>query len=451
MNITLSECARILGTSLNGGDAEFTSVSTDTRSLSPGALFIALPGPNYNGSDYVLAAKQAGAVGAIVSEEISLQDFPYITVPDAKRALQQIAQYQRQKSKAMFVAITGSCGKTTVRAMLEEILKVHGQPYLASSKSYNNEIGVPLTLCRLQDDAAYVALELGANHAGEIAALSHLAAPNVATILNASPAHLQGFGDLDGVACAKAEIFQGLREDGCAVLNADDHYYDFWKKQLNADCHIITFGIDHTADVYATGIKLDSQFRANFRLHGYSHSAEVRLSFLGEHNVMNALAAAALALALRIPFATICAGLENASAESRRLNRCTLPSGAVLIDDTYNSNPQAMAAAIDLLAQSAERTLLVISDMGELGENAVRYHQQVGEQARAHGIKKLYAVGDLAKHAAESFAAGGRYFANQAALIVALQADLRPQDVVLVKGSRAMQLETVVEALKENG
>lgn len=446
MNMQLSDCARILGAEWFGEDVVFNAVSTDTRSLQPGALFVALVGNLHNGHDHVLAAFQAKAAAAIVSEDINISDLPYIKVADTGRALQAIAQYQRQQMQAAVVAITGSCGKTTCRALVASILQQHGHPFLASRKSFNNAIGVPLTLCKLDVQHEFAVLELGANHAGEIAALSYLTQPQVAVLLNAAPVHLEGFGDLQGVACAKAEIFQGLAADGFAVLNADDPFYKFWSRQVGSR-KIISFAREQSADVFATEVHLDQQLYVHFNLHAMSQVAEIRLQFLGEHNVYNALAATAAALALGIPFADIVAGLQQATPEVRRLRSHQLASGVTVIDDTYNANPQAMAAAIDLIAQSPRRVLLVVGDMAELGSHAAKYHRQVGEQARAHGVRRLYAVGEHAHEVLEGFGEGARHFKNKAALIAALQAEVQPDDVILVKGSRAAHLETVVDAL----
>lgn len=473
MKMSLAECARIVGGRLQGvsthndegtaavtqsadnataaateaTELSFSVVETDSRRLQPGALFVALHGPNHNGHDYVLAAYQAQALAAIVSEPVEITGLPVIQVNDTLRALQTLAQHIRMQSAAKVAAITGSCGKTSCRAFVESIFHQHGQPFLATRKSYNNAIGVPLTLCRLAGNEAYMVLELGANHPGEIAMLTHLVKPHVSLILNAAPVHLEGFGDVAGVACAKGEIFQGLEADGVAILNRDDHYFEFWQRQVTGR-KILSFGMEHGADISATEVHLDHNLQVNFKLHAMAQVADINLKFLGEHNVYNALAAAAVALAMQIPFADVVAGLQHAAPQPGRLNRYQLPSNITLIDDTYNSNPQAMASAIDLIAQSARDTILVAGDMAELGDDAVHYHRQVGEKARDLGIKKLYAVGVYAKHMVDAFGGGAKFFKNQAALIAALHADLKPDDLVLLKASRGAHLEHVVTALR---
>lgn len=451
MNIMLSECARVLGAALVGADACCHALSVDTRRLESGALFVALHGPNHNGHDHLLAALQGKAAGALVSEDVEIAGLAYIKVNDTQRALQTLVQYWRRKQRAVrLAAVTGSCGKTTVRAMLESILQCHGAPYLASRKSYNNDIGVPLTLANLEPKHQYAVLEMGGSHSGDIARLTHLAMPQVAAILNAAPVHLEGFGDIDGVACAKGEILQGLDEDGVAVLNADDRYLEFWRRQAG-ERTVLTFGVEHPADISASEVHLNDELAVTFHLHALSQVADISLNFLGEHNVLNALAAAAIGLALQIPFDSIVQGLRQAKPESGRLNRHHLSSGMIILDDTYNSNPQAMAAAIDLLAQSSRPTVLVMGDMAELGDDAEHYHTQIGAQAKAHGVQKLYAIGELSAQAVTAFGVGGQHFANCAALIAALQAQLKPDNIVLLKASRSVGLEAVVSALKKEG
>lgn len=442
----LTQAAQILHAEFRGQDAEYSGVSIDTRTLKPGQLYLALRGEKFDGHDFIKNAFQAGAVGAIVSQDVP--EGTTLKVANTRQALAELARFQRQQFPIPIVAVTGSCGKTTTKALLTSVFSQAGK-VLSNVSSFNNDIGVPLTLLQLSPEHQYAITEMGANHAGEIAFLTHLVHPDVAIITNAAQAHLEGFGDLEGVACAKGEIFQGLGPHGVAVINADDAHADFWR-QLAGSRRILTFGVDHPADVSARNIQLNELGQARFDLVIGSQTAAVQLQLMGEHNIHNALAAAAAGHALGLSLSAIQAGLNAAAAEKRRLIEQRSPEGAVIIDDSYNANPLSMRAAIQLLAHRSGERILVIGDMRELGENASQLHQQVGTEAKNHGIEQLYCYGDLTRHAATAFGKKAYFFADRNELIQAIKPHLREQVTVLIKGSNSMQMDRVVAALKES-
>lgn len=442
----LSEAARILHAQLRGQDAAFNGVSIDTRTLQPGQLYIAIRGEKLDGHDFISQAIQAKAAGAMVSQD-NIEGLPVVKVANTRQALADLARFHRQQFNLPIIAVTGSCGKTTTKALLTSVFGQAGK-VLSNVKSFNNDIGVPLTLLELTHQHQYAITEMGANHAGEIAFLTHLVHPSVAIITNAAQAHLEGFGDLDGVACAKGEIFQGLSAQGVAIINADDNYADFWR-QLAGSRKVITFGVEKPADVSARHIQYNENGQPSFELWIAGQSAPVQLQLMGKHNVHNALAAAAAGHALALPLPVIQAGLNSASAEKRRLVEQRSPQGAVIIDDSYNANPLSVRAAIELLALRAGERILVMGDMRELGEKAVLYHQEIGEAAKNSGIQQLFCYGDLTRHTAAAFGKKAYFFADRDELIQALKPQLREQVTVLIKGSNSMQMDQVVAALRD--
>jgi UDP-N-acetylmuramoyl-tripeptide--D-alanyl-D-alanine ligase len=446
--MSLLTAAQILEASLHGSDHEFTSVSTDTRSLQTGALFVALQGPNFDGHGFVGAAQQQGAVGCLVSESPAVR-MPSIQVKDTRVALGQLAAGWRQRKPVPLVAVTGSNGKTTVKEMIAAILSQRAS-VLATQGNLNNDIGMPLTLLRLQDEA-FAVIEMGANHPGEIAYLTHIARPNVAVITNAGAAHLEGFGDLDGVARAKGEILSGLAEGGTAVLNMDDLRYPLWR-ELAGNRRIITFGFNPSADVSADlaaveTVWTESGFYTQFSVTRPSGQFLVSLRLAGRHNLLNALAAIAACQALAISVAEIQQGLSNLQSVAGRLQTRISNTGLRVIDDSYNANPDSMLAAIDVLKTAPGRRWLVMGDLAELGEIEVTLHARVGEQAKAAGIDFLWSLGEKSCAASERFGSGGRHFADRAALVSALTHTLVAGDSVLVKGSRSAAMEQVVADL----
>jgi UDP-N-acetylmuramoyl-tripeptide--D-alanyl-D-alanine ligase len=442
MAMQLSEAARVLDGRYTSADVAFRGVSTDSRTLEAGALFFALQGPNFDGHKFLEQAREQGAAAATVSE-VCKTEMPLLEVRDTRLALGSLARYWRGKFSIPVVAITGSNGKTTVRAMVEAILRRCGQT-LSTRGNLNNDIGLPLTLARLGAGDEFAVLEMGANHPAEIGYLAGIAQPGIAVVTNAGPAHLEGFGDLEGVARAKGELFAGLDRDAVAVINADDEFAPLWR-ELAGHCRIVEFGLTGNAAVHADW-KGDTR-GSDVRLVTGQGEIEVRLPLPGKHNVMNALAACAAALAAGAGLEDVRAGLEAMSPVTGRFNIHQLPGNVTLIDDTYNANPESLQVALDVLAQAQGETWLVLGDMGELGANAVAMHGDAGRQARAAGISRLYSLGELAQEACTAFNGKGGAFTGLDELLAALRKDMTGPLHILVKGSRRMHMERVVEAL----
>ena len=443
----MSELAQSVHGRFQGNDALFSSVSTDTRSIRPGALFVALSGPNFDGNRFVAQAAEKGAVGALVRADATDMPLPTVAVDEPRKALGMLAAYWRGKQAAKIYAVTGSNGKTTVKEMLAGIL-ARAATGIATAGNLNNDIGMPLTLLRLRQGDAYAVVEMGMNHAGEIAWLSEIARPDVALINNAAGAHLEGLGSLENVARAKGEILQGLGADGIAVLNADDAFFPLWKELAGAR-RVISFGLGGAADVSAaiTAAQDGVAGGAMMRMSTPQGEVKICLPLPGRHNVMNALAASAAALAGGVSLAQIRQGLENMQPVPGRLLLRRGENGAMVLDDSYNANPASMAAALEVLAECAGEKILVMGDMGELGEDALSQHRQIGALARDKGIDRLLAVGELSRAAVEAFGANARWFEDQAALLAALQPQLNRNVNVLVKGSRASRMERISQAL----
>lgn len=449
--MTLSEAARALGAELHGEDVAFTAVNTDTRTLQQGDLFVALRGENFDGNTFVAEAAARGAVAALVSTPIE-SALPTLRVADTRLALGRLGAAWRARFAMPLVAVTGSNGKTTTKEMLAAILARRG-PVLATQGNLNNDIGVPLTLLRLSGEHRCAVIEMGANHPGEIAYLSNLARPTVALITNAAMAHIGGFGSLDEIAQTKGGIYAGLDENGIGIVNADDTYAGYWRTLLGAR-RCMTFGMSNPADVYAIAESVqcavnDTAITTSFHMHTPAGDASVALPLMGVHNVMNALAASAAALAAGATLADIKSGLEAMCAVKGRLQVKKGIHGTRIIDDTYNANPPSVQAAIAVLATVEGEKVLVLGDMGELGDDALLFHEQVGTQARQAGIDRLYTTGELSAGALREFGANGRHCAGHDELIAALLADLVAGTTVLVKGSRFMRMERVVDALVE--
>jgi UDP-N-acetylmuramoyl-tripeptide--D-alanyl-D-alanine ligase len=445
--MTLSELAAPLGGHLAGGDATFGAISTDTRRLAPGELFVALVGPSFDGHDFVGQAVVHGAVAALVSREVDVA-MPRLVVPDTRLALGALGARWRGASRARVVAVTGSNGKTTLKEMIAAILRRRGR-VLATAGNLNNDIGVPLTLARLQEED-YAVVEMGANHVGEIRYLSGLARPDVAVLNNAGRAHLEGFGSLENIARGKAEIVTGLADDGVFVYHADSSWVPLWR-ELAAGRRCLSFGLRADADVTSPGGSAlrwdDAGFHQHFTVRAAGTAAEVELALAGGHNRLNALAATAAALAVGATLEDCCAGLAAIRPVAGRLAARRRADGGWLIDDSYNANPESVAAAIAVLAAAPGSGVLVLGDLAELGADAPALHASLGEQARAAGIGALHTVGTLSAAASSAFGAGAQHHASQGALVGALRRALRPEDAVLVKGSRSARMERIVEAL----
>jgi UDP-N-acetylmuramoyl-tripeptide--D-alanyl-D-alanine ligase len=431
-------------------DITIQGVSTDTRTIAADDLFIALVGPNFDGHKFVEQAQNSGAIAAIVSKVVDCE-IPQILVEDTTLALGLLAKSVKAQVAPKTVAITGSSGKTTVKEMVASILSRRGK-VLATKGNFNNDIGVPLTLLRLEQDHEFAVVELGANHLGEIAYTTDLVRPDVATIVNAAASHLEGFGSLLGVARAKSEIFKGLNDDGLAILNADSQFYAFWQGKLRLN-NVQTFSNSKEADYYAQDVVIGLDGCAQFELCTPSGHVSVALSLPGMHNVSNALVAAALAMRVGANLQDIKDGLQFMPHVSGRLNVKQLTNQVKILDDTYNANVASVNAAIDLLASFAGKKVLVLGDMAELGEKARYYHEQVGEYAKQHGIDALYSLGVLSQSASEVFLKNGKHFSRLEDLVAYLfeQVSCEKRDIsILVKGSRSARMERVVQALEDS-
>jgi len=445
MIATLSQAALSMQGVLHGADRPFEGVSTDTRTIRDGQLFFALQGPNFDGRDYVDIARENGAAAAIVSKHVN-EDVTQIVVDDAKAALGRFGSAWRKEHDTTVIGITGSNGKTTLKELVAACLRRQA-PTLATQGNLNNDIGMPLMLARIDESHRYAVLEMGANHTGEIAYLASLASSDVVVITNAGAAHLEGFGSIDGVARAKGEILQDAKRPQVAVLNADDQFYEYWASLVD-DVASLSFGFSDSADVRADDI-IASASSTSFTLHVVGESIAVSLPLVGIHNVRNACAAAAVAHALGISLDDIRAGLEDVSPVAGRLQPVRGVHGATLFDDSYNANPLSVIAAADFLSALPGESWLVLGDMNELGDDANELHREVGEAARASGVDRLFAYGDLASSAVEGFGENARWYASLDALVDELSEALTADVSVLVKGSRSMRMERVVDALRE--
>ncbi|MBK1699680.1 UDP-N-acetylmuramoyl-tripeptide--D-alanyl-D-alanine ligase [Thiococcus pfennigii] len=443
-------CAQI-GGRLVGTDVPFAAVGTDSRRDCAGQLFVALRGGNHDGHAFVPEAAARGAVAALVEEALPIA-LPQCVVADTRLALGGLAAAWRDRLPGRVLAITGSNGKTTCKEMVAAILAEVGS-VRATAGNLNNDIGLPLTLLAARAES-HLVLEMGANHAGEIAYLSGIARPEAALITSVGRAHLEGFGSLEGVARAKGEIVTGLPVDGTLVVPGDSPFLSLWR-DLAGGRRVMTFGLDATADVAADPARVqacwdEDGFRTEFEARHGALRLPIALRLAGHHNVRNALAATALALAVGVAPAAIAAGLARVVPVPGRLAPLAGLADSRLIDDSYNANPDSVAAAIAVLTALPGRHRLVLGDLGELGPEAARLHEEIGEVARAAGVERLDAVGALSAHTVAAFGPGGVHHSDQAALIAALQGALGAGDLVLVKGSRAARMDRVVAALRRS-
>lgn len=446
-SMTLAELQAPLQAQLIGSDQEFMGVSTDSRALRKGDLFVALRGESFDGHDYLEQVAAAGAAAALVSQPIEIP-LPHLRVADTQLALGRLGAYNRQLFSGPLVAITGSSGKTTVKNMVRAVLAQRGRT-LATEGNLNNEIGVPLTLLRLEPGVEYAVVEMGAARAGDIAWLCELGHPSVALLLNAMPAHLQGFGSVEDVAAAKGEIFDALDASDFAIINADQPWAQSWRRRAG-DATVIDFGIEEAAAVSAGAVR-------NHGVEGVSFSAltplgdmPVKLALPGLHNVANALAAIAVGLACELSLEEIRTGLESVQPTAGRLVAARSHSGATVIDDCYNANPGSVRAAIDMLAGCSGRRTLVLGAMRELGETSEQLHRDIGRYAHRAGIDRFWGVGPELRGAAAAFGPQGRCFADREEVLGALAGQFDAGDTVLVKGSRSTRMELVLHALLGN-
>jgi UDP-N-acetylmuramoyl-tripeptide--D-alanyl-D-alanine ligase len=449
MNRRLSFLAQACGGRLAGADCEFGAVSIDSRTLAPGDLFVAIRGERFDGHDFAAGARDRGACALLVSRPLPIE-LPQVVVDDTLAALAQGAAAWRREFTVPLVGVGGSNGKTTTKELLAAILRRRG-PTLATHGNLNNHIGVPLTLFRLDPSHGSAVIEMGANHAGEIAALVAIAAPTVGLVTNAGAEHLEGFGSLEGVARAEGEMFAGLAQDATAVVNADDAFAPLWREMCTAG-RMLTFGHRRDADFRARNVACGIEggaWMTRFDLVTPAGEVEVRLGLSGLHNVLNAAGAAAAAFAAGAGPADIAAGLADVRPVRGRLQLRAARHGAWVIDDSYNANPTSALAGLEVLGSVEGERWLVLGEMAELGEHAASGHVEVGRAARQQGVTQLFAMGPMALHAVEAFGHGGRWFPDAEALVAALATSLHPGVVLLVKGSRVNRLERVVEALAE--
>ncbi len=445
IRLKLSELTQEMDAVLIGKDVEFIGCSTDSRSIGYEQLFIALSGDNFDGHEFASHAIERGAAAILTERKLAVK-VPQVLVVDTRKAMGELASLWRSRFDIPLVAVTGSNGKTTVKEMLAAIFSREGK-VLATHGNLNNDIGVPLTLFNLNAEHRYAVIEMGANHTAEIAWLSKIASPYVGVITQCAPAHLEGFGSIENVALAKGEIFMGLQQQGIAVINADDSFASLWE-DMAAGHKVLHFGLHESAEVRAEIIDSTVVGEArSFRLVSGAESIVVQLELLGSHNVMNALAASACAIALGIPLATIRDGLQAMQPVCGRLQKRAGTHNSLLLDDSYNANPVSLKSAMDVLVEFPGRHWLVLGDMGELGEQAEEYHRLAGKMAREKNIDRLYTLGKLSQGAHTAFGENGHHYDDPDSLIACLSKELTEDVTVLIKGSRAMHLEHVVSSL----
>ncbi|MEL6949926.1 MAG: UDP-N-acetylmuramoyl-tripeptide--D-alanyl-D-alanine ligase [Pseudomonadota bacterium] len=443
MHGSLADSARVLGVPAPEVNASFRGVSTDTRTLAQDNLFLALNGPNYTGADFVSAAREAGAAAAITDRQVD-DVLPQLVVDDTRDAIGALARDWRRRFSPQVIGITGSNGKTTTRSLIAACC---GPDTLATVGNLNNDIGVPLTLFRLDASHRRAVIEMGANHQGEIAALAAIAEPSIGIVTNAGPAHLEGFGGIDGVAQGKGELFKALDRGDVAVINADDVYAPLWR-ELAAPATVRTFGSTPDADVWFDDVRVREGGGLDFRLNVAGESADVSLALDGRHNAMNAAGAAAAALAAGVPLAQIVARLSTVMAEPGRQRVVAGREGAQLVDDSYNANPASMRAGAASLVAAGGRAWMVVGDMGELGDDTESLHAALGRDLAAAGVERLFALGPLSAATAQAFGELAEHFEDHDALAERVAQGLAPDVRVLVKGSRSMRMEHIVERLR---
>lgn len=441
--VLLSQLAQWCEGRLIGDDREVRAIATDSRALPADALFVALKGERFDAHEFVAQAEANGAAALLVHRPVETR-LPQIHCSDTQEALGEIAAGMQRGRPAIVVAFTGSNGKTSVKNLVVSILRHAGSTYF-NPGNRNNEIGLPLAVLDADEDARFAVYEMGAGQPGDIAYLAAIAPPNVSLVNNIGPAHIERLGSLLGIAETKGAVYEALPDDGVAVVNVDDAFAPYFLQRIGAR-RVLRFGIDNDADVRAEEVRA-GEASSRFRLRTPAGSAEIELPLPGRHNVMNALAASALALGAGASFEAIERGLREVQAVKGRQVMQTLRSGAVLIDDSYNANPGSVTAAIHTLALAKDETWLVLGDMAELGAEGAALHAQVGALAAKSGIRRLYTLGRLSANASAAFGEGARHFETQDALINDLRAELRAGVRCLVKGSRSSAMDKVVAAL----
>ncbi|WP_347987957.1 UDP-N-acetylmuramoyl-tripeptide--D-alanyl-D-alanine ligase [Methylomonas sp. AM2-LC] len=449
MKMQLTEIAKVIDGTLLGKDREIVGVSIDTRTLVAEQIYLALQGKNYDGHQFIKQAQNAGA-SALIVERHCESDLPQIIVKDSHLALAELAGFWRKQLNIRVVGITGSNGKTTVKEMIAAILRTKGKT-LYTQGNLNNDIGVPLTLLQLDNSYQFAVIEMGANHAGEIAYTSKYVLADVVMITNVGTAHIEGFGSLDNIARSKGEIIESLGSDGTAVLNKDDTFYDYWL-QLAAERKTLSFGFTETADVTAknicTELKRDG-FETSFTLITAGENLDIQLQLAGEHNVKNALAAAAAVKPFDIDLPSIKQGLEQVTPVIGRMQLLRGRKGNFIIDDTYNANPNSLKAALEVLDKNTNNWL-ILGAFAELGTDSLAIHREIGEMIKSMPVERLFAVGRDAKQTVEAFGCNGQFYDSQEQLLAELNKTLTGKETLLVKGSRSQKMENVVAALVDN-
>ncbi len=443
MKRTLDSVAEATRGRLIGTDAPFGLVTSDSRRMEAGALFVCLEGVHFDGHDFARMAEETGAAGLLTQHDVDSR-LPQVRVADTLVGLAEFARAWRSAHAVRTIGVTGSNGKTTVKNLLAGVL-AQVAPTLATSGNYNNLIGVPLTLARLNSEHRFAVIEMGTNTPGEIARLAEIASPDAGVVVSIAPAHLEGFGDVAGIAREKGALFSALPEEGLAVAPYGSPWLEQWRKTSHVN-RWISFGLDEQADVHAHSIETTAT-GTRFSLVTPDGEVSADLQLLGTHNVVNALAAAAAAWGLGVPADTIARGLALVRPAPGRLVARQLPSGALLIDDTYNANPASVTAAIEAATNSGRMVWLALGDLGELGPEAREWHARLGREAREAGVKALYTVGGLAAEAGQAYGEGAQSFETIEAMSAALADALPGEAVLVVKGSRAARMERVVEAL----
>lgn len=445
ISMSVSEAAEVLDAKYSGSNAVFLGCSTDTRTIKKNELFIALSGEFFDGHNYVQQAKEGGACAVLTEQEDDIS-MPAIVVKNTRSAMAELAGHWRANFSIPLIAITGSNGKTSVRKMLACILR-YQSVVLETYDNLNNDVGLPLTLFRLANTHQYGVVELGANHLGEIAQLTQITQPTMAVLTQCAPAHLEGFGSLENIACAKSEIFAGLSDQGTAVINGDDPFANFWLEK-SQHAQQITFGMQADNHVHATNIQVTTD-KSFFQVVSPMGNVDLVLPLPGKHNVMNALAAVACAIDLNISLEVIKQALAAIKSNPGRLHIYTGVKGCRIIDDTYNANPASLAVALDTLSQFSGEHWLVLGDMAELGEEAQALHAQAGEISKQSQVERLYGLGDLTKFSVEAFGAGGVHVEDISQLAMLLIDALDSDVTILIKGSRGMHMERLLGMLEE--
>ena len=444
----LATLATELKTPLLSDDVSFSGVSIDTRTLTQGDLFFAFRGEHDDAHQFISEAEHKQAAGVVMQRNVATR-LPAIQVPDVTHALGVVGQLNRLKFKGKVVGITGSVGKTTVTMMIASILQQMGSTVVTQG-NFNNEIGLPLSLCAIDSEHQYAVLEMGARKTKDIDYLCQLAQPDVSVVTSVAPTHLDTFGSLSDIARTKGEIYNYLDHRGIAVVNLDDDFASQWLAEL-PECTVITFGNHSEAMIRAENVRLAENDCPCFTLSTPQGQHDIALPLPGQHNVSNALCASAAAYGLGASEEALQQGLQNLSTVPSRLQFLQGQSGSTIIDDAYNANPKATMVAINVLVNQTGEKILVLGDMAELGIDAADYHRQIGEYAKNKGVDRLFAYGQLAEYAAEHFGSNGIVFDSLSALAKKCLSIANEDTVFLIKGSRNLHLEKIVAALSQEG